>query len=61
MDWQKIWLLMDIVYKAQNVPNTNNILAAAMAELAEINYPANVNGTQSEPAQPELDLKARRI
>ena len=61
MDWQKIWLLVDIIHKAQNVPNTNNILAAAMAELAEINYPAKANGARPEPVEPELDLKARRV
>lgn len=66
MDFERINLLLDVVHKTLNVPNTNRIRDEAMAELREINLPLAVEAVFNEPAaeanvQEELNVGGRRL
>lgn len=54
MDWQKIWVALDVFIKAQNVPNTENIRKWAMEEIIAWNTERKM-----EPVvvQPDLPLE----
>ena len=48
MDFQKIWLLLDVVHKSMNVPGTENIRKMALDEIASFNENA---GAKEEPIE----------
>ena len=59
MDWYKIWMLLEVVHKSVNVPNTEVIRRKALEELKAWNSDAPME-EDSEPA-PELKLEGRRL
>jgi hypothetical protein len=60
MDWQKIWLVLDVIHKAQNVPNTELIRRRAMEELVAWNRDDFVETPSTE--EPEFaEFGARRL
>jgi hypothetical protein len=65
MDFAYINLLLDVVHKSLNLPNTGRIRDAAMAELTAINAPTPVPTVTKTapifPAEPELTAGGRRL
>ena len=66
MDWQRIWTVLDVFLKAQNVPNTELIRKRAMEELVAWNTEQPMEEVveqveSDEPAEPELEFGARRL
>jgi hypothetical protein len=77
MDFEHIHLLLDVIHKSLNLPNTNRIRDLAMAELTSINAvpapnaappvpaplvtPRFEEGLADENVQGELNLKGRRL
>jgi hypothetical protein len=60
MDWQRIWTVLDVFLKAQNVPNTELIRKRAMEELAAWNTDGFMEAPESTE-EPELEFGARRL
>jgi hypothetical protein len=54
MNFERIALLLCVVHKSMNVPGTDNIRAAALAELKDHNEPRPSD-------QPELTIGARKL
>ena len=60
MDWQRIWMLLEVVHKSLNVPGTEFLRNAALAELAKYSAPKAVPATVVEPQLP-LESQERRL
>jgi hypothetical protein len=59
MNFERIALLLCVVHKSMNVPGTDNIRAAALAELKTHNEPFRVDPKVLD--QPELTIGARKL
>ncbi len=56
MDFERIFLLLNVVHSTIDVPHTNNIRQAALQELADWN---SWNAENSD--QPELPILERKL
>jgi hypothetical protein len=54
MDWQRIWTVLDVFLKAQNVPHTDRIRQRALEELKAWNSDQPMEEVVEEP---ELNLE----